>query len=76
MYTCNIDHSKEDVMNKLQSQEGFLPKELFTKAVQFLEVEHSQQILNELFHLLKKYDLAPKEEQQERNIAMDKLFQA
>ncbi|MFK4414454.1 hypothetical protein ABH961_002997 [Bacillus sp. RC251] len=26
---CNIDHSMEDVMNKLESQKSFLPKEIF-----------------------------------------------
>ncbi|MEH7382315.1 hypothetical protein V7138_17780 [Bacillus sp. JJ1533] len=76
MSTCNIDHSKEDVSKKLQSQENFLPKELYNKAAQFLETERTQLTLNELFHLLKKYDLAPKEEQQERNHAMEKLFEA
>ncbi len=76
MSTCNIDHSKEDVIKKLQSQESFLPKELYKKAVQFLELERTQLTLNELFHLLKKYDLAPEEEQQKRNLAMEELFQA
>ncbi|MEH7386524.1 hypothetical protein V7147_14115 [Bacillus sp. JJ1521] len=76
MSTCNIDHSKEVVIKKLQSQESFLPKELYNKAAQFLEPEHTQHTLNELFHLLKKYDLASEEEQQKRNIAIEELFQA
>lgn len=76
MSTCNIDHSLEDVMKKLQSQESFLPPELYQKATQFLKAEHSQQVLNELFHLLKKYDLATQEEQQTRNQDMETLFQA
>lgn len=76
MSTCNIDHSKADVVKKLQSQESFLPKELYNKAALFLEQEHTQLTLNELFHLLKKYDLATNEEQQKRNLAMEELFQA
>ena len=76
MSTCNIDHSKADVSKKLQSQESFLPKELYNEAALFLEREHTQLTLNELFHLLKKYDLATEEEQQKRNLAMEELFQA
>ncbi len=76
MSTCNIDHSKDDVVKKLQSQKSFLPKELYNKAAQFLEHEQTQLTLNELFHLLKKYDLVAEEEQQKRNLAMVELFQA
>ncbi|MDR4886706.1 hypothetical protein RGU12_03960 [Fredinandcohnia sp. QZ13] len=76
MSTCNIDHTLEDVVKKLQSQETFLPKELYRNAVQFLEAERTQPTLNEFFHLLKKYDLASEEEQQKRNLAMEELFQA
>jgi hypothetical protein len=76
MSTCNIDHSKDDVVKKLQSQESFLPKELYNKAALFLEQEHTQLTLNELFHLLKKYDLVTEEEQQKRNLAMEELLQA
>ncbi|RFB19266.1 group-specific protein [Bacillus sp. HNG] len=76
MSTCNIDHTLEDVVKKLQSQETFLPKELYHNAIQFLETERTQLTLNEFFHLLKKYDLASEEEQQKRNLAMEELFQA
>jgi hypothetical protein len=65
--TCNLDHSHEDVNDKLESQQGFLPQFIYQDLHRFLKSEHSQQILNELFHLLKKYDLASKEEQEERN---------
>ncbi|WP_010282923.1 hypothetical protein [Bacillus timonensis] len=76
MSTCNIDHSKEDVVKKLQSQVNFLPKDLYNKATLFLEIEQTQKTLNELFHLLKKYDLAAEEEQQKRNQAMEELIGA
>jgi hypothetical protein len=33
----------------------------------FFSEEHTQDILNEVFHLLKKYDLASEEEREERN---------
>ena len=33
----------------------------------FFQEEHTQDILNEVFHLLKKYDLASDEEKSERS---------
>ncbi|MBK5444638.1 MULTISPECIES: group-specific protein [Peribacillus] len=67
MGTCNLNHSQQDVRLKLESQMRFLPKDLGKKLGRFLENENSQETLNELFHLLKKYDLASKEEQDARN---------
>ncbi|MFT4415240.1 hypothetical protein ACLM5H_15370 [Fredinandcohnia humi] len=75
MSTCNIDHSKDDVYNKLVNQKQFLPAELFEAANIFLDKETTQQELNELFHLLKKYDLATSEEQEKRNHAIQELVQ-
>jgi len=65
--TCNIDHSHEDVVQKLESQKSFLPDGLDAKLAQFLKGENKQETLNELFHLLKKYDLASESEREERN---------
>jgi hypothetical protein len=67
MGTCNLDHSHEDVIQKLESQHNFLPEPIYDDLNRFLKSEHSQHTLNVLFHLLKKYDLASKEEQGERN---------
>lgn len=67
MGICNIDHSHEEVVKKLKSQEEFLPEELSQKIHHFLEKDHSQETLNEVFHLLKKYDLAEISEQEDRN---------
>ncbi|HFU7055781.1 hypothetical protein ACQVPW_12880 [Bacillus cereus] len=64
---CNIDHSMEDVMNKLESQKSFLPEEIFKELKRFLQRNHSQEILNDIFHLLKKYDLVNEEERETRN---------
>ncbi|PGA97561.1 group-specific protein [Bacillus toyonensis] len=64
---CNIDHSIEDVMNKLESQKDFLPETLFKDLNGFLQNKHSQEILNDIFHLLKKYDLVSEEERETRN---------
>lgn len=64
---CEINHTKEDVLNKLVSQKEFLPTELYPKIKSFIQTDLSQETLNEVFHLLKKYDLAAEAEQQERN---------
>ncbi|HDR7782522.1 hypothetical protein MKX31_15395 [Bacillus sp. FSL M8-0063] len=64
---CNIDHSMEDVMNKLESQKSFLPEVIFKELKGFLGGNHSQEILNDIFHLLKKYDLVSEDEREMRN---------
>ncbi|QKH05335.1 group-specific protein [Bacillus cereus] len=64
---CNIDHSIEDVMNKLESQKSFLSEGIFKGLKNFLQGNHSQEILNDVFHLLKKYDLVSEEEREARN---------
>ncbi|EMI9089396.1 group-specific protein [Bacillus cereus] len=64
---CNIDHSMEDVMNKLESQKIFLPEVIFKELKRFLQRNHSQEILNDIFHLLKKYDLVNEKERETRN---------
>lgn len=67
MGTCNINHTHIDVMNKLQNQECFLPADLASTLRTFLELNQDQETLNEVFHLLKKYDLASTAEQADRN---------
>ncbi|MFC7393442.1 hypothetical protein [Scopulibacillus cellulosilyticus] len=67
MSKCNIDHSFEDVRNKFLSQSSFLPDEINSLFKSFFTKEQSQEVLNEIFHLLKKYDLAAEGEQNDRN---------
>ncbi|MFC4799968.1 hypothetical protein ACFPA1_11495 [Neobacillus sp. GCM10023253] len=66
MSECKLDHSHDDVKKKYESQAAFLPEEMNPLFEQFFEKEHTQEILNEVFHLLKKYDLASEEEKSER----------
>ncbi|MDQ0255677.1 hypothetical protein J2S74_003059 [Evansella vedderi] len=75
MGECKLDHSLEDVRKKLQEQASFLSKELYEGFTNFLDKDLSQQELNEAFHLLKKYDLSSKEEQEVRNEKMKEMFQ-
>jgi hypothetical protein len=67
MGSCDIDHAQEDVLQKLQTQEAFLPASLVEPLRRFIQAGQSQLVLNELFHLLKKYDLAAAEEREARN---------
>lgn len=73
--SCSIDHSLEDVKKKLVSQKEFLPVELFQLCQQSLQSKtYSQEQLNELFHLYKKYDLISETEQEERNSSIEALI--
>jgi hypothetical protein len=67
MSECKIDHSLEDVKNKFESQAEYLPADIKPLFESFFVQEHTQDILNEVFHLLKKYDLATEEEKSTRN---------
>ncbi|MDG5472545.1 hypothetical protein P6709_12385 [Jeotgalibacillus sp. ET6] len=74
--SCTIDHSKQDVINKLESQKTHLPQSIYSGSEKLLNSNPNQKTLNELFHLLKKYDLADKEEQLKRNQAFEAMFAA
>ncbi len=67
MSECKLNHSLEDVKNKYESQSGFLPEDMKGLFERFFETEHTQELLNEVFHLMKKYDLASDEEKSTRN---------
>lgn len=73
MGKCNLDHSQTDVLKKFESVKEFLPKNLVEKLEDFLHQKQSQINLNELFHLLKKYDLATEEVKKERNKKLEIL---
>jgi len=64
---CKLNHTQEDVKSKYESQAEFLPEDMKQLFDPFFAGEHSQELLNEVFHLLKKYDLASGEEQSARN---------
>jgi hypothetical protein len=73
--TCPIDHSVEDVRRKLEEQTTYLPQHLPERLLHLLAQDLDQDTLNDIFHLLKKYDLADDEEQQKRNRQFEKLLQ-
>lgn len=74
MSQCNIDHSLEDVKKKLASQKEVLREDLYTRLERFLQKELDQEMLNTIFHLLKKYDLASPTEREERNKKLLKIL--
>ncbi|MEJ8547941.1 hypothetical protein [Brevibacillus borstelensis] len=73
MGECRLDHSTNDVLNKLAEQTPFLPQALTGQLNGLLAEPLSQETLNELFHLLKKYDLATPEERSRREEKMAML---
>lgn len=76
MSNCQLDHSTEDVKKKLEDQKPFLPEDLYIESNQLLERKPNQLILNELFHVLKKYDLASEEEKSKRNENLKQLTES
>lgn len=74
MSHCPIDHTQEDVQKKLTEQQPFLPEGLHQQIQVFLDEKLDQETLNEVFHLLKKYDLATTEVREERESALRKLM--
>ncbi|MDM5315019.1 hypothetical protein QUF49_03370 [Fictibacillus sp. b24] len=73
MGKCTIDHTLEDVKQKLAEQSAFMPRELVIEVGDSLSADADQDYLNEVFHLLKKYDLADEKERQERDAKLIKL---
>ncbi|MBO8171939.1 MAG: group-specific protein [Bacillaceae bacterium] len=76
MGECKLDHSLEDVKKKLQDQSPYLGQELTEKVASFLDKSISQAELNEMFHLLKKYDLAEESERRRRDEKIKQLVGA
>lgn len=74
MSKCTIDHTQQDVVQKLNEQQTFMPQELVESGNVFLNSQLSQETLNKVFHLLKKYDLATEVERAERDSKMQQLF--
>lgn len=74
MGSCNIDHTVEDVIKKVESQSAYLPEDITSQLMLFLKRKQEQETLNNIFHLVKKYDLSSAEEQEERNKKLRAYF--
>lgn len=75
MGECRLNHSPDDVAKKLEEQAAFLPSDIAVGVQNGLQKPLAQEILNELFHLLKKYDLAEEAVRQERDQQFRDLLQ-
>jgi hypothetical protein len=73
MGKCTINHTLEDVKQKLVDQAAFMPENLVREVEGSLTEKADQEFLNEVFHLLKKYDLADETEREERNEKLNDL---
>ncbi|PFG12444.1 group-specific protein [Bacillus sp. es.036] len=73
MGKCTIDHSHRDVITKLENQSPYMPENVVQEIHRFLQQTIKQATLNELFHLLKKYDLSSEEEKEMRNAELRKI---
>lgn len=74
MGNCRINHSYKDVSEKLKAQESYLPDRIQSLAGHMKEENMTQQKLNALFHLLKKYDLADSEERIRRDLQFEEIL--
>ena len=74
MGRCTIDHTLEDVQQKLSEQSALMPRELVIEVGDSLVEGADQEFLNEVFHLLKKYDLADDKERKERDQKLKELI--
>ncbi|OIK13598.1 group-specific protein [Bacillus sp. MUM 13] len=74
MSECKLNHSEADIKLKIEQQRKFLPEDVLNGLKQFTAMESRQEQLNEVFHLLKKYDLSSKEEQEKRNQLFLQIF--
>jgi hypothetical protein len=73
MGKCTIDHKLEDVKQKLVEQAEFMPENLVRELEGSLTEKADQEFLNEVFHLLKKYDFADEKEREVRNEKLNDL---
>lgn len=71
---CPIDHSLADVQKKLSEQETFLSSVIVEGIKKYLTEDVSQEALNDIFHLLKKYDLADAKERTKRDTKLAKYI--
>ncbi|MET3288861.1 UNVERIFIED_CONTAM: uncharacterized protein YicC (UPF0701 family) [Brevibacillus sp. OAP136] len=75
MGECRLNHSPQDVQSKLEEQKAYLPSDIAQQLQACLQQPLEQEILNQLFHLLKKYDLAEEAVRLERDAQFKTILQ-
>ncbi|HAL00412.1 MAG TPA: hypothetical protein DCP50_05465 [Exiguobacterium sp.] len=68
------DHSIEDVWRRLERQSQWMPAQFYYQFEELLSLHLEQPILNELYQVLKKYDVLTDIERDERNESIQMLI--
>lgn len=74
MDPSTVDHSINDVSRRLERQSQCMPAHLYFQLEELLNWPLEQEVLNQLYALLKKYDVLTDIEREERNISMQMLI--
>ncbi|MCC9625154.1 MULTISPECIES: hypothetical protein [Exiguobacterium] len=69
-----VDHSIEDVSRRLERQSQCMPAHLYFQLEELLNWSLEQEVVNQLYALLKKYDVLTDIEREERNISIQMLI--
>ncbi|WP_231557577.1 MULTISPECIES: hypothetical protein [Exiguobacterium] len=69
-----VDHSLKDVSRRLERQSQYMPAHLYFQLEELLQWSLDQQVVNQLYALLKKYDVLTDIEREERNISIQLLI--
>lgn len=74
MDPSTVDHSIEDVSRRLERQSQCMPAHLYFQLEELLNWSLEQEVVNQLYALLKKYDVLTDIEREERNISIQMLI--
>lgn len=74
MDPSTVNHSIEDVSRRLERQSQFMPAHLYFQFEELLNWPLDQEIVNQLYVLLKKYDALTDGEREERNANIQLLI--
>ena len=69
-----VDHSIEDVSRRLERQSQCMPAHLYFQLEELLNWSLEQEVVNQLYALLKKYEGLTDIEREERNISIQMLI--
>ncbi len=74
MDPSTVDHSLKDVSRRLECQSQYMPAHLYFQLEELLHWSLDQEVVNQLYALLKKYDVLTDIEREERNVSIQLLI--
>ena len=74
MDPSTVDHSLKDVSRSLERQSQYMPAHLYFQLEELLNWSLDQEVVNQLYALLKKYDVLTDIEREERNVSIQLLI--